>query len=116
MKRFSVGAVGVDQGSVTLFSDFESGGEMWTGSGRRERRRDVSFATVFSEAPLVHLSLSMVDIDHGHNHRIDLSADGVTETGFQIVFRTWGDTKVARARVNWLAIGVVPSDDNWDVR
>jgi hypothetical protein len=116
MKRLAIGVVGVDQGSVVLFSDFESGGEMWTGSGRRERRREIRFSEAFREPPAVHLALSMIDLDHGHNHRVDLSTDAVSETGFQIVFRTWGDTKVARARVDWLAIGPVESEDSWDVR
>ena len=32
-------------------------------------------------------------------------AEGISPEGFEIVFRTWGDTKVARVRVAWQAIG-----------
>ena len=39
----------------------------------------------------------------------------ITGTGFQLVFRTWGDTRVARVRADWTAIGPVKDDDDWDV-
>jgi hypothetical protein len=32
-----------------------------------------------------------------------------------IVFRTWGDTRVARVRADWLAIGEVRGEDDWQV-
>jgi len=35
--------------------------------------------------------------------------------GFDLVFRTWGDTKVARVRIGWIAIGPVKSDDDWEL-
>jgi hypothetical protein len=46
---------------------------------------------------------------------MDISADMVTAEGFVIVFRTWGDTRVARVRADWLAIGGCANDDDWDV-
>ena len=40
----------------------------------------------------------------------------MTETGFEIVFRTWGDTRVARVRADWLALGeVADEDDAWEL-
>ena len=33
--------------------------------------------------------------------------------GFDIVFRTWNDTQVARIRVAWTAIGELPNEDDW---
>jgi hypothetical protein len=32
-----------------------------------------------------------------------------------MVFQTWGDTKVARVRIAWMAIGELSDDDLWDV-
>jgi hypothetical protein len=32
-----------------------------------------------------------------------------------IVFRTWGDTRVARVRADWLAIGALPHEDDWEI-
>ena len=43
----------------------------------------------------------------GYLNRADLTAENVSEKGFHLVFRTWGDTRVARVRADWLAIGAV---------
>lgn len=108
--------VGVAQGEVDLFSDFETGGEMWTGDGTREKRRWIAFDHPFAAAPAVHVSLTLWDMDSAHNLRADLAAEGVAATGFEAVFRTWKDTRVARVRIGWLAIGPVSDEDAWDVR
>jgi H-type lectin domain len=42
-------------------------------------------------------------------------AEHITPKGFHIVFRTWADTRVARVRADWLAIGALKSADEWDV-
>lgn len=116
MRRFRSHSVGIERGSLVLFSDYKDDGEMWTGDGPRELRRNVEFSEVFHTEPLVHVSISMWDINRQSNQRADISADGVTPKGFEIVFRTWGDTRVARIRADWLAIGEVVSDDDWDIR
>jgi hypothetical protein len=54
-------------------------------------------------------------MDSAHNVRADLAAENVSETGFDAVFRTWKDTKVARVRISWIAIGEISDDDDWDV-
>lgn len=113
MKRIDSRAVGIDQGTTTLFSDFETGGEMWTGSGPRERRTQVRFSAPFRGPPSVHVALSMLDIEREQNQRMDLGAEAVTAEGFEVVFRTWGDTRIARARASWLAIGELPEEDDW---
>ncbi|NHF72662.1 H-type lectin domain-containing protein [Paracoccus xiamenensis] len=115
MKRFSHHAVGVQRGSETLFSAFEDGGPMWTSEGTREHRHPVSFRVAFETAPVVHLGLSMWDIDVGSNQRVDIAADEITPAGFTIVFRTWGDTRVARVRADWLAIGPTAFEEDWEV-
>ncbi|WP_338048259.1 H-type lectin domain-containing protein [Paenirhodobacter enshiensis] len=98
-----------------LFSDYQVGGAMWTGEGPRQMSRTVVFSEVFREAPSVMVSLSMWDIDHQHNPRMDISAETVTDAGFEIVFRTWGDTRVARVRADWLAIGPCSNDEDWEI-
>ncbi len=115
MKRLQNYSIGVDQGDVILFSDFENGGEMWTSTGQRERRRRVSFSKPYKTPPTVQVSLSMWDLDNGTPARMDLRAETVTEDGFDLVFRTWGDTRVARARANWLSIGQLNHDDDWNL-
>lgn len=115
MKKISSGSIGIQQGSRVLFSDFADGGPMWTGQGDRESRHVVTFKDAFVEAPVVTVSVSMWDIDNAHVSRGDLSAEKVTAKGFHLVFRTWGDTRLARIRADWTAIGAVRDDDDWDV-
>lgn len=115
MLKIASHRVGIAQGSLVLFSDFQDGGVMWTGEGPRELRRIVTFREPFRETPAVQVSLSMWDIDQKHNGRMDISADMVTSEGFVIVFRTWGDTRVARVRADWMAIGSVGHEDDWEV-
>ena len=115
MKRFSSSRIGIDQGSHVLFSDFADGGPMWTGSGPRESRHKIAFKEPFRDAPSVMVSISMWDLDQKTNTRADISAEKITKSGFQLVFRTWGDTRVARIRADWMAIGPLRDDDDWDV-
>ncbi len=88
---------------------------MWTGSGPREVRHVQGFSEPFQSAPVVTVSISMWDIDHMTNSRVDISADNITATGFEIVFRTWADTRIARIRADWTAIGQARDEDDWDV-
>jgi hypothetical protein len=115
MKRISSGTVGIEQGSRVLFSDFADDGVMWTGNGPRESRHIVTFKEKFKENPTVSVSISMWDMDHKTNSRADITAENVTAKGFHLVFRTWGDSRVARIRADWLVIGAVNSDDDWEI-
>ena len=73
------------------------------------------FGEAFKTPPAVHVSLSMWDMDSGTNVRADVGAENITEKGFDVVFRTWGDTRVARARIRWMAIGAVNHEDDWEL-
>lgn len=115
MRIFHRNRLGIEQGSRVLFSDFEHDGEMWTGSGPREFRAAVSFDNRFDELPVVQVSMSMWDISGDTNQRADITAEHISHDGFEIVFRTWGDTRVARIRADWLAMGDMSDPDNWDV-
>ena len=113
MKRLSSHTIGMDQGTFELFSDFQEGGVMWTGSGPRKVSRAVEFSEAFSTQPMVHVSLSMWDMGNDSNARADIRAENVTETGFDLVFRTWSDTRIVRVSASWLAIGEVADPDQW---
>ncbi|MCP5038514.1 MAG: hypothetical protein GY945_13050 [Rhodobacteraceae bacterium] len=115
MRRFKTHLLGIDQGSQILFSDFEHDGEMWTGSGPREFRTDVRFSEAFSDTPMVQVSMSMWDIDLQANQRVDIAAEEISARGFEIVFRTWGDTRVARVRCDWIALGEILDDEEWEL-
>ncbi|MBY5974409.1 H-type lectin domain-containing protein [Pseudooceanicola marinus] len=115
MKKLTTNVIGIDQGDMVMFSDFQDGGEMWTGTGPRERRRRVTFDEPFREVPSVHCALSMWDMDNGSNLRGDLETENIGRDGFDAVFKTWGDTRIARARIRWIAIGPVRGEGDWDV-
>ncbi|EBA15797.1 hypothetical protein RSK20926_14239 [Roseobacter sp. SK209-2-6] len=87
---------------------------MWTGEGPRERRKTVIYREPFRRPPAVHVSISLWDMNTDAAIRAELVAEHVTEIGFDIVFRTWGDSRIARLRAAWLAIGELPFDDDWD--
>ena len=115
MKRISDAAVGVQTGMALMFSAFEDGSEMWTGEGPRVVVQHVSFDERFLQPLAVHVSISMWDMEGSANQRADIQAVNVRNEGFDIQFRTWGDTRVARIRASWMAVGGVPYHDNWDV-
>lgn len=115
MKRLQNHYIGVDQGSVMLFSDFENGGTMWTGNGPRLSRKKITFAESFRAPPTVQIGISMWDMDNETGQRADLKAEKIAVDGFDIVFRTWGDTRVARVRADWMAFGELRHADEWDL-
>ncbi len=114
MKRLAQDQIGILSGEELLFSDFENNGQMWSGDGEREVRTNVSFETAFSAAPSVMVNMAMIDMSHDTNFRADLRAENITQLGFDIVFRTWDNTRVARLRATWQAIGPVVTEDGWD--
>ncbi len=115
MHKLNQGSIGIDHGEVVLFSDFEDDGQMWRGQGPRQSRAAVTFETPYSSPPHVQVSISMWDISNNTNSRVDVQAEAITTEGFDIVFRTWNDTQVARIRVAWTAIGALPNDDDWEL-
>ena len=115
MKRLRNHITGIDQGDETLFMDYENGGEMWTGEGNRERRATVRFSEKYSANPSVMLTVSLWDVDYSTNIRSEVVAENISKSKFEIVFRTWGNTRIAQARVSWMAIGEMEDEDIWDV-
>lgn len=115
MQKLHTNPIGITQGSRVLFSDYIDDGPMWTGTGPREHRFLVEFRDTYSDIPNVHVSMSMWDVDHQTNQRMDITAENICETNFELVFRTWGDSRVARVRANWLVIGPLPNEDDWDL-
>ena len=115
MRKYVGSLIGIDQGNEEIFSDFASGGDMWTGHGARERRKYVKFSQPFRSIRSVQVTLSLWDMDQGANVRADITADNVTKIGCDLVFRTWSDTRVARVRMSWMAVGEVASDDDWEL-
>lgn len=115
MKRLTNPRTGIQQGETELFADYRDGGEMWTGTGARERRKAVVFDEPFASQPVVQVSISLWDMDTSAAIRAEIVAEKVTREGFDIVFRTWADSRIARLRACWTVIGELPFDDDWDI-
>lgn len=115
MRHLASHIIGIEQGSELLFSDFDNNGAMWAGEGERYCRVAVCFRKVFKTVPVVQVSLDMLDMDQATNQRIDISTDNVKAGGFEIVFKTWGDTKIARVRASWIAIGETEDCDQFNL-
>ncbi|WP_411837350.1 H-type lectin domain-containing protein [Paracoccus sp. ME4] len=113
MQRFAFHEIGIQRGEVMVVSDFDTQGPMWTGEGERIHRQPIVFDERFIAPPVVHVSMGMWDMDSERNQRGDLRVEAVTLTGFELVFQTWGDTRIARMRVSWLAIGAVPDEQDF---
>ena len=54
MKLISSNKIGIQSGTFTMFSDFYKVGEMWVGTGPRERHKRVTFKKNSSTHPLSH--------------------------------------------------------------
>lgn len=115
MRKLDNHSLGIDQGDVVLFSDFEHDGDMWTGEGPRKVVQSVVFSDSYEMPPAVTVSMSMIDMSNEAYLRGDLRTENITKIGFDIVFRTWGDTKIARIRVAWMSIGALNGEDAWDI-
>lgn len=115
MKRIRASLFGIDQGEHIMFSDYENNGKMWSGSGTRQRKKTIVFSEPFEAPPAVQVSMSLLDMDKDTNMRADVQAKNISTTGFDLIFRTWGDTRVARARLSWIAMGALVDEESWDL-
>ena len=115
MKKIRSHVIGIDQGEHIMFSDYENNGRMWAGEGTRQRKKTIVFSEPFRAPPVVQVTMTLWDVDKDTNVRADVQAKNVSATGFDLIFRTWGDTRVARVRLGWTAMGEVPNDDDWDL-
>jgi hypothetical protein len=87
---------------------FDGNDPEWTldeGSGERSFVRRVTFQTAFSNIPLVTPNLTGLDISGGST-RFYIGVENLDSTGFDLTVKTWAETKVWAAVVNWLAIGL----------
>lgn len=100
---------------MALFSHFDSDGEMWAGKGERSIRHRVQFNIEFMKSPIVQIAITFMDADSNQHLRYMLIADNVSKNNFDIVFKTWSDSRFARVWVNWTAIGEKRDPQMWDV-
>jgi len=115
MMRFGSHLLGLDQGELQIFTHYDTGGKMWTGKGDRMVRQRVAFSTPFWEVPAVIIGIAMLDTDHAANLRVDARAENIDQRGFDAVLSTWGDTRIAQARLSWTALGEMKHEEDWQL-
>lgn len=73
--------------------------------GERYFLQPIYFPQPFTERqpPIVLVMLSGLDSDDG-NDRISVTAEAITNYGFNIRYTTWWDTRLYGASVTWIAI------------
>ncbi len=115
MRRIGSQLLGIDRGEVTMFEDYRDGGPMWAGQGARAVRQRVSFSARFHEQPVVSLGIAMLDTHCAANLRVDVRAENVGLAGFDAVLSTWGDSRIAQARLHWTALGALKHEEDWQL-
>lgn len=100
----------IASGTVELFRHVDPDDFMWIGTGTREVRTKVTYDQTWSATPHVIVNLVALDASHSRNLRYEVLVEASTKAGFETVFRTWGDTMIASASVQWTAIGVSAED------
>ncbi len=103
----------VQQGEELIFSHYEDSGPMWSGDGQRQVSYHIEFDRPFIGNPIVQLSITLMDVQTDPLIRYDISATEITSDGFSILFQTWADSRFARVRVGWIAIGQSIRDEYW---
>ena len=69
----------------------------------------------FGQFQIVQVGVALWDVDTSSALRAEVQAEDITPEGFSAVFRTWSDTRIARIRVTWTAIGEVAHEDDWNI-
>ncbi|MEM7531399.1 MAG: H-type lectin domain-containing protein [Chloroflexota bacterium] len=77
--------------------------DLQNGKGDRAYTETITFDQPFDREPAVWVSLSRVDIENTANQRIEVYSTNITQDGFDLVFKTWSDTRVAGASAMWIA-------------
>ena len=66
----------------------------------------VNFEHPYHKPPKVLPSFTTVDFGHGQDHRLAVKLVSVSKQGFVVDFYTWCDTRMSRAELSWLAVGI----------
>lgn len=76
---------------------------LYEGNGARSTVIHVPFAERYRRPPTVSIALSSIDIINTANARLTVTAQNITEDGFEAVFSTWADSQIWSARAAWIA-------------
>jgi H-type lectin domain len=91
--------------------DFQNGRESTYGlvkaigraPGKFVLRRPVKFYRGYDTVPTVICWFTLIDSCGSKNHRLEVKASQVTNSGFSLDFQTWGDSHFFELEAEWLA-------------
>ncbi len=75
----------------------------FTDGKRMEIIRDVDFYNPYAEVPEVICYLVHIDSSQFKNHRMHVSPQNITRTGFEIHLDSWGDSQIYELEAEWIA-------------
>lgn len=95
--------------AVTVLDSSLEGWQLLEGpaEGPRTQRYQVEFERPFTNAPLVHVGITGLDVSKDDNVRLRVRATDISARGFVIEAETWLNTRIWAVDVTWLAIGTV---------
>lgn len=80
----------------------------WTllnGTGERKFITRIYFRDPYQKPPTVTAFLTGLDVGNDTNHRLTVKPVNVTRTGFDLEYKTWGDSHISSTRSTWTAFG-----------
>ena len=92
----------------TYFIRFPNGGHyMNTGEGERTYEERIYFEEKYEKIPHVIASISGLDEsnDISPTVRIELKVENIDTAGFNLIIRTWNDSKLFNVKVSWTVFG-----------
>jgi hypothetical protein len=73
--------------------------------GERNFKYHINYPQEFTEGlPVVLVMLSGIDADKATNQRFLVATNNITQYGFNVLYKAWGDTRVYSAWTTWIAI------------
>ncbi len=65
----------------------------------------VKFESKFTKPPKIFIEISGLDVNAIKNTRVQVTAKNITESGFDLEYKTWYDTILYSVWTNWMAFG-----------
>lgn len=96
------------QGGELTNASYSVTPDTWTllsGTGERKFTTHVDFKEPYKQPPVVVLSISGMDVLNSANNRLVVAPKNVTANGFDVEYKTWGDSQIWSVFLNWTAFG-----------
>ena len=76
---------------------------MMDGRGERSVTIHINFDKKYEKIPKVMVSISLLDTEKNTNLRINVYAEHINTSGFDLIIYTWDDTRIFRIKATWIS-------------